>query len=526
MLRLHRDERGQSLVIVLSLITIMFLLGSSLAVHASVALRSTQTSEAQADDFYAADAATELGIWWQRNGKAGNPPAQTINGVTTSTTISTAGGGGGSCPAAEPKPTWLTGLEHGTLWSGTSNIPSGTGGGFWDRAGDVTIVSSPVRTGDYALRVHPTATTRASVGVIDLYGVGMGPDLAVRFSVRLDVLPSVDSKIAVVNTGGCSPCGAHNKLYLYYRAGTQTWQMGYTLAEAVGSVPVTAGTWYNVDIHTNPVANTRFAEWQLDGVAQPNVGPYADPAGGWTRPYLQFGVPFADASMDYTAYYDDIFISSVTADYPLGNMKIERLLPNAMGTHNGPTSFQNDDNSAINATTWQRLDDFPMTSTTDYVKQITASGGGYVAIEFENTTETCIRGASLIAAIHAANTQGNNAALNSVTNGFNYTLYAGDWSEITLRYSQRVVTQNASVPGTGPWTQAVINGITARFGMSTDVNPIPYIDAVLMEYAYRPMTGGPATITIVGTGGASTVTTDYLDAGAGVPTLDNWTVTK
>src|SRR5919206_2136515 len=94
----RHGERGQSLVIVLSLITLLFLLGSSIAVHASVALRTTRATEAHSDDFYAADAATELGIWWQRNGKPGNPPAQTINGVTTSTTITTSGGGG-SCPA-------------------------------------------------------------------------------------------------------------------------------------------------------------------------------------------------------------------------------------------------------------------------------------------------------------------------------------------------------------------------------------------------------------------------------------------
>jgi Tfp pilus assembly protein PilX len=67
--RFHRDQRGQSLFIVLSLITILFLLGSALAVHASAALRATRASEGQGNDFYAADAATELGIWWQRNAR-------------------------------------------------------------------------------------------------------------------------------------------------------------------------------------------------------------------------------------------------------------------------------------------------------------------------------------------------------------------------------------------------------------------------------------------------------------------------
>ena len=52
------------------------------------------------------------------------------------------------------------------------------------------------------------------------------------------------------------------------------------------------------------------------------------------------------------------------------------------------------------------------------------------------------------------------------------------------------------------------------------------LDAIIMEYAWLPVVAGPATITIVGTGGGSTITTDYLDAGAGIPTLNNWATTK
>jgi hypothetical protein len=89
-----------------------------------------------------------------------------------------------------------------------------------------------------------------------------------------------------------------------------------------------------------------------------------------------------------------------------------------------------------------------------------------------------------------------------------------------------VLTQNSGVPGTGPWTQSIINGITARFGMSTDVNPVPYLDAALLEYGYRPVVASPATLTIVGSAGGSTVSTSYTDAGAGVPSLTTWTTTK
>ena len=55
---LVRDERGQSLVIVLTLVTLFFLLGSALAAHASVALRATAANECQGNEFWAADGAT------------------------------------------------------------------------------------------------------------------------------------------------------------------------------------------------------------------------------------------------------------------------------------------------------------------------------------------------------------------------------------------------------------------------------------------------------------------------------------
>ena len=79
MRRFHRDERGQSLAIILALITVLFLMGSALAAHASVALMSTAANETQAGDLHAADAGAELGMWWQRNGNAGNPPNITMN---------------------------------------------------------------------------------------------------------------------------------------------------------------------------------------------------------------------------------------------------------------------------------------------------------------------------------------------------------------------------------------------------------------------------------------------------------------
>ena len=526
MLRFHRDERGQSLVIVLSLITIMFLLGSSLAVHASVALRSTRASESQGDNFYAADAATELGIWWQRNGKAGNPPAQTINGVTTSTTISTAGGGGGSCPA-DNTPIWMTGFESGAMGPPLYGAPS---------AGlNVAADASVVRTGSYSARVSPA-------GSITFFAPGnaaWGQIEVVHFAFRFATLPTADAAVSDIWTGNAGTLQA----FLYYKASTGKWTMalvpGSTWSartEVTGSVGPVAGQWQTIDMKFQNYVNPVVVDWYVDGVAQPqHTAPLAGSPG-------VTGVHFGQASAGtttatYTGYFDDIMVSKTSSDFPLPDIRISGLKPNGMGTHNTPGNYQQTvgatgnpptggTSSAISATSWQTVDEIPMTSTADFIKEITAGAGSYIELAFEDTTQTCLRGASLVAGVQVTATQALNFAINSVTNGFNYTIYNGSIGNTVFRYVQGVVSQNASNPGTGPWTQAIVNGIVARFGMSTDVSPVPYLHGIVLEYAYLNVVASPATVTIVGTGGGSTITTDYLDAGAGIPTLNNWTTTK
>jgi len=503
MLRLHRDERGQSLVIVLSLITIMFLLGSSLAVHGSVALRSTRASDAQGDDFYAADAATELGIWWQRNGKAGNPPSQTINGVTTSTTITTAGGGGG-CPTLAP--IWLTGFEHGAV--------SSAGGGLFNGVLDIggpnaTAPASAARSGGYGLRIQTANALDFAYVTKNTTGVDL---VVARLSIQLPTLPSpasTDADLAMLNasTGG--------DLWIMYKGSSQK------LALRIGTgTPVemsgafSAATWYSLDIRYYVGTNPRKAEWQVNSVAQTDVTSAETAAASVSS--VQLG---ADSETISDMYFDDVMVSSTSADYPIGDVTITRLLPDGMGTSSGATNFENNDGTAVDANSYTRLDDVPMNSTADYIAQLTNAGTAHIELTFADTTETCILWTSGIVAYHGAATQGNNGQTNLFA-GWQTYLQSGAMNTTTLRYASSIIST-----GGAAWSEALLNGVFARLGYSTDANPDPYWDAVMLEVAYR-QGSSPATVTIVGTGGGSTVTTEYLDAGAGVPTLDTWTVTR
>ncbi|TMC62444.1 MAG: hypothetical protein E6J17_06725, partial [Chloroflexi bacterium] len=526
-----RDERGQSLVIVLSLITLLFLLGSSLAVHASVALRTTRTSAGEGNDFYAADAATELGIWWQRNGKAGNPPAQTINGITTSTTVTSTPVAGGTCPAS-PTPDWISGMESGVFYKYVNNVtnvytmprPSDNGipaGGWYDKGGDVTIVTTPVRTGTYALRVHSTASVGAYAAT--RFATPYPTSAVMRFSVRLDSLPTQDADLArLAVTGGTN----YTVLHVFYKATTQKYALGWGWANPTlvqeSTVTATTGTWASFDVRVSANnQNPRTADWYVNDISQPSLSA-TDTANATNVSTWYVGYPTQPAT-DWTGYFDDIVLSRDPNDFPLGDIKIVPLSPNAMGTSNTPTNFQNDDGTAINANSWQRVDEIPMGSLTDYIKMVTAGQTSYIEFNFPDTTETCPRGASIVAAVHSAGTSANGFALVGYPSPIGCILFGGDVSYTSPAwYTQSILTNgavNCATLGAGPWTQAAINSTTVRVGLTSDVNPVPYLDALLMELAYRPMNGGPATITIAGSAGGSTVNTSYSDAGAAAPTL-------
>jgi hypothetical protein len=543
MLPTRRGERGQSLVIVLSLITLFFLLGSALAVHASVALRATRASAGEGNDFYAADAATELGIWWQRNGRAGNPPAQTINGITTSTTVTTQAGAGGSCPAS-PTPDWISGMESGVFYKyinttapNTMPRPSDNGipaGGWYDKSGNVTVVTSPspVRTGSYALKVQTVASPAAAAWTVTRFATPYPTYAVVRFSAWFDTLPTGNEPVLLVAVNGGLN---YTQVALLYHASTQKWAIGWGSNQQWpliqdSAVTATTGAWNSFDVRISANnQNPRTADWYVNDVAQTSLSA-TDTANAtsittWDLAYPTY--PLTDA----TTYIDDIEVSRDPNDFPLGNIKVVPMSPNGMGTHSTPTAYQNDDGTAINANSWQRVDEIPMGSLTDYVKDVSGNNGTWIEFTFPDTTETCPRGASIVGGFHSAGTSANGVAINGYVAGMaGCVLFGGDVSYTgAVWYTQNVMTSgvpSCNTLGVGPWTQANINGITVKFGLASDFNPVPYLDSLLMEMAYRPMSGGPSTVTIVGTGGGSTVSAGYTDVGAAAPTLSTWTTTK
>lgn len=492
---IHADERGQSLVIVLGLITFLFLMGSAMAAHVSVALRSTAAGDAQADAFHAADAGAELGIWWQRNGRAGDPPAITVNGTTVTTTITTAGGT--SC--VPPTPIRLTGFEHGAIsnrGAGLFTTVSGSGS---------TADGTVARSGTRSLRIADPSGSRHFVTLATA-----GAVVVARVYLRLESLPAADvTELLVMDAA------AGNDLRLGYRAATRRLTLRFgSLAVTPATVAISAGTWVRLDLRLSAGTNPRTADWQLDGIAQPSI---SAPGAASTVRFLRLGSNVnADA---YVANYDDVLASATSGDFPIGDGSIEAIRPDGMGTSVAPASFRNSDGSAIDGTTFQRIADDPLTSTSDFVRQQTAGAASYVETTLGDTTAACVAGVSGIVAYRSASTARNNGRTSVFDGTTEFVIYQGDMSETAIMYRSAILARP------GGWTPAAIDGLVARIGKSTDVAPNPYWDGILLEVA-TGSGGSPATVTVTATGGGSTVVTTYLDAGAAAPVLLTWTADR
>ncbi len=364
-----------------------------------------------------------------------------------------------TCPGAL-SPTWISGLEHG--------MSTTTGGGIWTTATGTgaAIDSGTRRTGSYSLRIPATG---AALYRGRLYAASSTVWVA-RFGFRLASLPSAD----VGELVGMTTLAVSTPPYfsLRYKAATQKLAIGFPGQTIEATSTVAAGTWYVIDLKLDVGANPHTATWRIDGVAQPS----ASNATGATSVYtVHFGTSGADT---FTANYDDWVLSHSAGDYPVGNGKVLGAKPTSMGTNSNASHFQHEDGTALDANTWMRVDDTPMSSLTDYVKQVTASGTSYAELNFEDTTETCIRAVGGRMVYDPLNVNQDNNGKTSVFDGTTESvIYNGIMSAQSTNPTARFALVNRA-----SWSQTAFNGLKARIGYSTDVAPQPQWHSVMLEY--------------------------------------------
>lgn len=353
--------------------------------------------------------------------------------------------------------TWLTGFEHGTIQ--TPNLFSANFGGV--------ATTTQARTGTYSLQVAKT-----SGGSVYTAKNGFTPTTALAFAVRLASLPTGDvTSLAALNT-------STTPLYLGYQAATGKLTLRWGAnAPVTGSTAITAGTWSVIELMADVSSNPNTAAWRINEIDQTEVS-----AAVAAQTVTDFRFGSAIATDVFTAHYDDIVHATSRADHPVGPLRVRPGRPNGTGTHAFPERFQHEDGSAISASTPLRLDDDPMTGILDGVKEVTVSSSAvpaYLELTVPDIATTCVRGVQAVVAQHKAASAPNDSTTSVSRAGSEQVVATGDSGDVGVITHRTVVI----TPRTVPWTAQRFNELVFRIGYATDVNPTPFWDALLLEYA-------------------------------------------
>ncbi|MDQ3741624.1 MAG: hypothetical protein M3389_11855, partial [Actinomycetota bacterium] len=260
---------------------------------------------------------------------------------------------------------------------------------------------------------------------------------------------------------------ASSKTFTFALAGSST-------VTSASSVTLAEDQWYVIDLKYDPSTTTHQLSWRLDGAAQPSVS-VGSTVAGVTE--VQFGTKVADT---YTAYYDDVMLTSNGAYYPLGDGKVYPLKPDGMGNLAPAGSiFVNDDGSALNATSWTRLDESPLSTYTDYIAQTAVNTTSYAEITFANTAETCIRAAMGYITFHTLVSKASLAKFLVYDGSTASTIRDGDFNHTTGRDVAKPITPAST------WSTTALNGLVGRFGYwsgGSANGPSPLLDGALIEF--------------------------------------------
>ncbi|HYU49797.1 MAG TPA: PQQ-binding-like beta-propeller repeat protein [Candidatus Limnocylindria bacterium] len=527
--RVHHDEAGQSLVIVLSLVTFLFLLGSALAVQASTALRTSAAGDTEADALHAADAGAELGIWWQRQGNAGNPPSITVNGLTVTTTVSSTlaavsgtgwkqwGFGGQSLGASSepgpatassrwsPFPTVTQGAtvaspsvaDDGYVYVGGSNglyayAPDGSlAWSFVSAAQSPALggfIGSPaiVTTGGGAKMIvaatDGTATTASTV--VGLTENGTKTGVSVTWSY------SLGNGAGIGFVGGPKVNTAGTRAYIAARNSTV-----YALSTAGSGV--IAPLW---SAATGGAVTTAVAL----NTAQDRV--YVATSTGILRAYsattgAQFWTRNVSAGDVLTA---PIFATVAARDH----------VYTASGADN--RIYATRDSGGSGSADWN----VNLAANAFSVPAVLVSGG-----------QTFLYVATDTGGIHKIEDTGNGRAIgwiytpfasgirSSVVTDSGNAIYAGNEAGTLMRIADGGATASTT------WTSALGLG-AVRSGLAVGVDNDLYAVTTGNRLLAAGPAATPATVTVTATAGSATVTTTYPNAGAGSPNLATWTTTK
>jgi hypothetical protein len=405
-----------------------------------------------------------------------------------------------------PAPTNFTGFEFGTNTTLTLTTPLATGTAPFDVVtGTPAIVTTSPRTGTYCAELTSTAAAEALVwanpgALIPQSAFEQSYPLAVaRLHFYLPTsAPAADTELASVEVGSLA-----NGVTLWYR--TASAKIGVkvgTGTEVLSDATIPTNTWVGVDLRYDPRATTHTCDWAVDYDSLNDTAPVdqtqASGSGMTVGNITAFRLGWT-TSKTATVRYDDVAISPVRNNYPIGahNVRLLKVDPSGTPTTDGDTDwrvFTNNGTLAAWTAAGARgaLDEIPpvVGGTSDGITQINVNGTNFAHIPLETYTAAptnVLRALKAYLVGWAAS--GNPATLVVKVNDGSNTmtlLSLGDhaFDSSAMTWVTQVV--NPGVLGYYILTQAKLDAMQVEFGGSNDANPDVGIHAVFAELMTQP----------------------------------------
>lgn len=385
---------------------------------------------------------------------------------------------------------------------------TGTVGQHFNITGTGSISTSTVRNGARSFRSNPSAASGNAVSTT----LTNSSVWIIRSYVYFATLPSGNSSLihVPINNGSITYVGA------VYRSSDASIYAGIANGAAFGAtgVSVTTGQWYLVDVKINASINP----WTID--VQVNTSACAQRTNAVASGSSTTFEVGNNATVTADVFFDDIFISQTSGNYPIGAGYVNHFIPTSDGTHNvaGTNDFERTltgtDIDNTTTTAYQLIDDVPMESSvvdfinmilpinaTDYTEHVFGAAAGI------STPTAAPRAVEVIAAIHQTGTGTGNMEIRLNDNGSMGTVYTATTvaGTTTLVYKRAHFVDPPSAASV--WTlsgNGNFNNIKVRFGSpaALDVNPDQYLDCIMVEAEFLEV-----PLTVPGTPGDKRHTT-------------------
>lgn len=360
-------------------------------------------------------------------------------------------------------PIFITGFENGVATLTTN------GGGLWDTvSGTALSVQNTIkRTGSYALRINPSATTSYTGKTIT------GSPTTVVFSCYMyfTTIPNIDCELIRIDVAS-----GWNHTFTVHQGKFAVYNGSFTDGSTINT-----GEWYLVEMRGNSSANPNTTEWRINGTPQTTIN---TSQAATTISGIRLGT-MTSTTGDW--YYDDLVVSATSGDYPIGSEAICLIKPDADGTHDNAANCieDNDGNDVGAVTAYDHINSTPPDASV-YLRVGTASAGKYGETTLSNMTAGGVPiGAMGYICYTSATTTANNAGAVIMDSTNEREIWGktgtyqdySDGSTSNLYYKSAIITV-ASI------SEANVNALKFRFISGDDANPDPYLIDAWAEIAY------------------------------------------